>query len=523
MKITKFSEIAKGPMFDHKDIMGLGESNFDDEHWVDNKEMEVKNKMDNGASNIVNKNFNFKNKMFAHEERIKNSKNDYFLRMGSEKQKTFKDINKHKNIFGDMKMGNSYANTVNNVLGKKSEKGNWLTGKTKKPKFTDSSNMLFSMKKNINAQSKMNKYLGMQNLKGGKQNQKLAMQKMIKNPFGIAKKRINSQKNLSMFGDYDGDGLANILDCNPTNKNKQAFIHDLLGGFKNPATDTARTERDVIVDSRAREEAASMRPEELQKTVAERDLEKLRSLGVAAKAGAVRVGEEIAKFGTGLATGVSNVGRGLGIIQTPEERLARDKLRLEREKALLPFKIEQAKVAALRARIEQPVTLLRTPGAAISTAQQALGATPMFASRAPYGVPQMPGVDYSISKIQQMSQLAHSSGGGFERAVRELSGSPPIDLPSSVSPAPVAGTPQQGYSQQGYSQPSYSQPSYSQPSAPTAQGTYQSGNDKIVSGVRYIRTADGRWQNTKTGDTVTYPRGSYKKSQRVVYVQQQPQ
>jgi len=235
MKITKFSEIAKGPMFDHKDIMGLGESNFDDEHWVDNKEMEVKNKMDNGASNIVNKNFNFKNKMFAHEERIKNSKNDYFLRMGSEKQKTFKDINKHKNIFGDMKMGNSYANTVNNVLGKKSEKGNWLTGKTKKPKFTDSSNMLFSMKKNINAQSKMNKYLGMQNLKGGKQNQKLAMQKMIKNPFGIAKKRINSQKNLSMFGDYDGDGLANILDCNPTNKNKQAFIHDLLGGFKNPA------------------------------------------------------------------------------------------------------------------------------------------------------------------------------------------------------------------------------------------------------------------------------------------------
>ena len=34
-------------------------------------------------------------------------------------------------------------------------------------------------------------------------------------------KRINQQKGLSMFGDHDGDGSPNILDCDPYDKNKQ--------------------------------------------------------------------------------------------------------------------------------------------------------------------------------------------------------------------------------------------------------------------------------------------------------------
>ena len=539
MKLTKFSDVAKGPMFDNKDIMGLGESHHDDEHWVDNKEIEVKYKMDSGANNIIDKNFQFKNKVFAHNERVKNSRNDYYSRTHIDKDKIFgnnmfsnNNFNKVKNIFGDKKMtNNNYGNKVNQLLGKGLDKGNWLTGKTQKINvkdksnmlfgmknninMLDKSNMLFGMKSNINSRSKIDEFLGRQNLRGAKNSERKARSHMIQNPFGMAKGRINMQKKLSMLGDYDGDGLANILDCNPMDKNKQALFHDW---FKKKEPNIEKTERDLIIETRAREEAQQLSRQELEQPIIERDIEKLKSLGLAVKTGVERVGAGIGKFGEELKTGTYNVGRGLGIILTPEERLAQNKLKFEREKALLPLKLQQARVEQERIKLgiaEKPISTLRAPGAALSTAQQALGATPMFSSRGPSGYPQMPGIDHSIAKIHQMSQLGGSPRGGFEQTVMQLGGQPAIDLPSSVSLPPPS------YGQQ---QPSYGQPSYSQPQTafqPVAsQSGYESTGEKIVDGVRYIRTPDGRWKNTKTGDTINYPRGSYKKSQKVVYVQQ---
>ena len=600
MKLTKFSDVAKGPMFDNKDIMGLGESHHDDEHWVDNKEIEVKYKMDSGANNIIDKNFQFKNKVFAHNERVKNSRNDYYSRTHIDKDKIFgnnmfsnNNFNKVKNIFGDKKMtNNNYGNKVNQLLGKGLDKGNWLTGKTQKINvkdksnmlfgmknninMLDKSNMLFGMKSNINSRSKIDEFLGRQNLRGAKNSERKARSHMIQNPFGMAKGRINMQKKLSMLGDYDGDGLANILDCNPMDKNKQALFHDW---FKKKEPNIEKTERDLIIETRAREEAQQLSRQELEQPIIERDIEKLKSLGLAFKTGVERVGAGLGRFGEGvktgrdliietrareeaqqlsrqeleqpiierdieklkslglavktgvervgaglgrfgeeLKTGTYNVGRGLGIILTPEERLAQNKLKFEREKALLPLKLQQARVEQERIKLgiaEKPISTLRAPGAALSTAQQALGATPMFSSRGPSGYPQMPGIDHSIAKIYQMSQLGGSPRGGFEQTVMQLGGQPAIDLPSSVSLPPPS------YGQQ---QPSYGQPSYSQPQTafqPVAsQSGYESTGEKIVDGVRYIRTPDGRWKNTKTGDTINYPRGSYKKSQKVVYVQQ---
>jgi len=39
-------------------------------------------------------------------------------------------------------------------------------------------------------------------------------------------RRIKQSSGLSMFGDYDRDGVPNILDCNPRNKNKQGAFHE---------------------------------------------------------------------------------------------------------------------------------------------------------------------------------------------------------------------------------------------------------------------------------------------------------
>jgi len=46
----------------------------------------------------------------------------------------------------------------------------------------------------------------------------------------LAFKRAKVQSKLSPFGDHDGDGLPNILDCAPRNKNKQGFMHK-MGNF----------------------------------------------------------------------------------------------------------------------------------------------------------------------------------------------------------------------------------------------------------------------------------------------------
>lgn len=44
----------------------------------------------------------------------------------------------------------------------------------------------------------------------------------------LAQMRIQQQRKLNMFGDYDGDGVINILDCNPFDKTKQGKIHDMV-------------------------------------------------------------------------------------------------------------------------------------------------------------------------------------------------------------------------------------------------------------------------------------------------------
>jgi len=55
-----------------------------------------------------------------------------------------------------------------------------------------------------------------------------AKKAMIKNPVQIGMKRVKQQKNISMFGDVDKDGVANILDCQPLNFFRQGPENNLV-------------------------------------------------------------------------------------------------------------------------------------------------------------------------------------------------------------------------------------------------------------------------------------------------------
>jgi len=46
-----------------------------------------------------------------------------------------------------------------------------------------------------------------------------------------AKRRMNQQRGLSLFGDRDGDRLPNVFDCDPLDPNKQGKIHDFFSGI----------------------------------------------------------------------------------------------------------------------------------------------------------------------------------------------------------------------------------------------------------------------------------------------------
>lgn len=67
---------------------------------------------------------------------------------------------------------------------------------------------------------------------------------MFGNPEKTARKRLKQQQGLTMFGDFDGDKLINMLDCDPLDPKKQGEQHDLNrylpGGENLPATQQSR-------------------------------------------------------------------------------------------------------------------------------------------------------------------------------------------------------------------------------------------------------------------------------------------
>lgn len=100
--------------------------------------------------------------------------------------------------------------------------------------------------------------------------------------------RINRALEFSPFGDFDKDGVPNILDCAPHNKNRDGFFKDLGGAIKKRtvAEVSELKERTIkgIVGEEAREQRKELREvgresylEEAKEQAEERGREKARA------------------------------------------------------------------------------------------------------------------------------------------------------------------------------------------------------------------------------------------------------
>jgi len=352
MKMPSLSEIGKGPLFENKDIMGMGEGVPRDENWAASKEAEIVNRFKSGEDGLVNKGVNLKAKMMNSKSKLQAGEMDAKTRLFG-KQSFNMNFNmkmprggnmynkKAEDIMGMSKSNKSsksnYQSKVSMVMGTSSKKSGGFNvggfdakaksyfsmgggrgmknpiqkskmlsasggapksmseyfGGTQKPKGKVDINALIGGAKtkgmprpqgnggvNINTliggaktkgmprpqgskvdiqamigmakqktipnmrpqgngtkamimgeigtQSKINNMLG-QNVAGAKNVEVLARMGMYQKPEKTAWKRVNVQNKLNLWGDADGDKVANILDCEPTNANMQGFWGNVGG------------------------------------------------------------------------------------------------------------------------------------------------------------------------------------------------------------------------------------------------------------------------------------------------------
>ena len=115
----------------------------------------------------------------------------------------------------------------------------------------------------LDPQAQINKILGKGPAKTGQHSQSVNVEKFLpslgqgnpqgrilgkewavpdfRNPAMVGFERANQQVGLSMFGDYDGDGLKNAIDCDPRDKTEQGFFEKVGNfasgrGFKDDST-----------------------------------------------------------------------------------------------------------------------------------------------------------------------------------------------------------------------------------------------------------------------------------------------
>lgn len=318
---------------------------------------------------------------------------------------------------------------------------------------------------------------------------------IIKLPKGgfekIAWQRVGKQKKLNLFGDRDKDKLFNVFDCAPYNRKKQALYHKMIGTpvgkletykVEEPAPEADISYdynfpfQDIEVYKAGRKPNIEVVEEEPMKKEGPSFIDKV---GWFTKK-AVQVGGKVK-------SGVKNTLTDVGIVKTPEERIEAQKTKLE--KAKLQQEVELAKikagesVAKYRGQLAPKQGVVRQTLGAVQGGIGAAGRTFSYGSfaAAPLGV---------SHKVKNLTGV----GGGGGRGVYEILGFGKRVEQPSFGATPI------------------------QPTGQTAYGPQITpGEEMIVKGVRYIRLLNGKWQNTKTGVEVRYPRGVYEKKTRVIY------
>lgn len=538
MNLPTFSQIAKGKIFEN-DVMGfsqVGSNNpINDEMWAKTKEDDIINKLKSGGQGLFNKDINLKEKLKINNDKIKNSHKEWDRinfnfnlknNFGRKNKMTINYEDKARMIMGGMK-GNemSFEQKSNMLFGQpKKSKVNLNKQNTQvfnmlsmpknniNRKNNQISNMLSMGKNNINTQDRLNQFLGKQSY-----NKTLKYEKKVKDnvnwqPEMTGWNRMDMQKKLNMFGDFDKDGVPNIFDCNPFDPNKQAKFHEWLKekgiAAKEGAQSLGRRAKNLVVYGKPydveyinEESAPPTLIEKYKQSREDVEMKKLENIekqkDIAMKQASML---EEKRKAIEAEEAIRDISRPLGFIPSPKER--REKANEEKELYL----------AKLKARGTMPIrrSELRNMYSAVSSTpftqnfQRKSRYLSPYSMQQPIGYPQMGGalgIDNSIAKIKQMASL----GGGipFEQTATQMSNikADSIDLPERISTPQIQ-------TQQQYQQMEY----------PEQQIT-GSNDIRVIEGVQYMRLPDGRWRNLKTGSVVTYPRGRYSRRSKVVYVQ----
>lgn len=164
----------------------------------------------------------------------------------------------------------------------------------------------------------------------------------VSSPKNVGWKRMRQQKGLNMFGDYDKDGVANIFDCQPRDRNKQATYHKVLNflggkGYKEdyevpldtPAGELEKYgyKKDVVYTPTGVNNNTGLQPV--------RDMAVEGSWKDKLARGTQVVGEK-------LATGGSNVLFAAGVFKTPEERMQIQEKKRQKEMYKQALQLQKA-------------------------------------------------------------------------------------------------------------------------------------------------------------------------------------
>ena len=332
-----------------------------------------------------------------------------------------------------------------------------------------------------------------------------------------------SKFKLSKTGDFDKDGVMNMLDCRPFDRTKQGVLHKTANFLKGRGYQeklVQPNERGQMTDYSTGRYVTQTTPTDYPTS----NVEDIKNYGGAA----------VGALGRGLKSGAKNLYQASG---------AKDMVAARGEQK----DINRQKLAVQKSILDKA----QESGSLSSGDQQALG----FLA----GVTQKSGI---VNKISRGVQKFDNADRGFRTNLREVSGglsaaTNPLQAGNKISgligigrgygaaQALQSRQPSLSYEQkvtglvgrskhrrqieaesqlmgiqQPMGQPQYQQ-SQSQSQYQQPQGQPQNTENVMYKeGVRYEKQQDGKWLNTKTGGTVSYPRGSYNKHKQQYKTQQ---
>jgi len=322
-------------------------------------------------------------------------------------------------------------------------------------------------------------------------------------PETIARRRLRQQQGLNMFGDYDGDGLANVLDCNPRNYFQQGNQHS-----PEQFLTVRENTQPGMVNPQGEIESSNEMPR--QERVIDAEV-----IDVPERSRIQDIKQKIMVGGSKAAEGLKNIYAASGVSQKLSDIKARkeqeQKIRQQaREEALK--KVEQLDAEKIyKEELKKTLGIKEKPVMRAKTKREELRGVLRDVRRDISTGTSAGAPGYTPDPLAGESQrVANLIGLGGEQGVaRSL-------LPTSSDPYVVKVDDLVGKGtlrQQIQSRPAPTiAPAMERltPTVPAPTPVAKAG-ELVVEGVVYKQLPGGKWKNTKTGNVVSYPRGTYTK------------